>query len=280
MACLAHNSRYRSLFHAVVNELRQQNRIPVCKLRNMPRQCCTCNDVGQQTSNSVSIDRKNKLMKLKILTDQIDRDKTNDSKLLLSLYRFKKIRKKNRISHKYVLSSSTVDKPIRKLDHDSSDLEEKQSMHTRRCMLRRNRSSNSPKALKNGRFLYLPYKLANERKLDSLNEAAKKVQRSRFIGRDGYIASLEKEHSVYINMITLKTTKQIIKTLKNAKAGTGRVIIHNEEDLSEVEDGEWIFVRPRKCKGKGNKVDFDSIMDELTLRWDWFLKKLVKKDRE
>ncbi|CAF4092079.1 unnamed protein product, partial [Rotaria sp. Silwood1] len=69
-------------------------------------------------------------------------------------------------------------------------------------------------------------------------------------------------------MITLKTTKAIIRILKSAKAGKGNVTIHNAEDLSEIEDGEWLLVRARIREGKGNEVDFDSIMEELTLRWD------------
>ncbi|CAF4878436.1 unnamed protein product [Rotaria sp. Silwood1] len=101
-------------------------------------------------------------------------------------------------------------------------------------------------------------------------EAVKKSQRGRFIGRHGYIALLEEQYNVHINMITPETSAQITKTLENAKAQQGSVTIHNRIDLSEGDEGEWILVRPKICEKQADTVDYEVLLDELTNRWKSF----------
>ncbi|CAF4514416.1 unnamed protein product [Rotaria sp. Silwood2] len=270
MACLVHNTRYRSLFHTVVNELRNENRTPACKLRNMPRQCCTCDNPDNQTLISVLIDDKDKLMNLKNLTDQIDRDKNNNSKLVLSLNRLENFIKENRMSHLNLLSTSTVDDDMNKSDDDSTVFEENQRMNTGKSKSRKETKSRRP--LKNGTFLFLPYKFVDKPKLESLLEAAKTLQRGRFIGRNGYISSLGKQHKVCIIMVTPETSEQVKRTLQNAKAGIGKVKIHNQKNLLDIEDGEWILVRQKQMKYQADPIDFDALLDKLKKRWERFLK--------
>ncbi|CAF2848858.1 unnamed protein product [Rotaria sp. Silwood2] len=279
MACLAHNPHYRSFFHAVVNELRNEKCMPVSILRNIPRQCCTCNNLDNETLINVLIDDKDKLINLKKLIDQIDRDKKTNPKLVLSLNRLENIIKKYRILDSNLLSTSTVDNHVSKLHDDSSESEDDHRMDIGRRRIISRKRTKSPKPLKNGEFLFLPYKFDNKPKLRLALDSAKKKQRGRFIGRNGYISSLEKDHHVCINMITSKTTEQIKKTLENAKAGVGNVKIHNQKDLSEQQDGEWILVRQKKDEKQANTIDFETLLDELTNRWESFLT-IQKRKRE
>ncbi|CAF2905815.1 unnamed protein product [Rotaria sp. Silwood2] len=264
MACLTHNSRYSHLFRAVVNELRKENRIPVCKLRNMSRQCCTCNNVDNQILTTVVTDDTVKLINLKKIIDQIDRDKDSDPKLILSLNQLENFIKENRILDTNVLSTSIVDNEIKLCSQDSMmDIDPPLRTDT----------TKQTKPLNNGKFIYLPYKFDKKPDSDALLEVAKKLQRGRFISRNGYIASLEKEHNVCINMVTPKTTKKVKKTLEIAKAGIGNVSIHNRTDLPEVENGEWILVRQKKkTEDKSTTVDFETLLDDLANQWTSFLK--------
>ncbi|CAF1121999.1 unnamed protein product [Rotaria sordida] len=283
MACLVHNSRYRSLFHAVINELRNEKRMPASILRTMPRQCCTCNNVDNQTLINVLIDDKDKLINLKNLINQIDRDKKSNPKLVLSLNLLENIIKENRILDSKLLSTSTVDNHISKLDddNDSSKSEDDHRMDIGRRRISRKRTK-SPKPLKDGKFLFLPYKFENKSDFSLSVDASKTKQRGRFIGRNGYITSLEKQHHVCINMITSKTTEQVTKTLKNAKAGIGNIKIHNLQDLSKQDDGEWILVRQKKGENQTNTVDIETLLDELTNRWESFfnIQKRKHEDEE
>ncbi|CAF3692714.1 unnamed protein product [Rotaria sp. Silwood1] len=279
MTCLAHNLRYRSLFHAVINELRNEKCISAPILRSMPRQCCTCNNLDNETLINVVIDDKDKFINLKKLINQIDRDKNINSKLSLSLNRLENIIKTNRILDSNLLSTSTVDNHINKCHDDSTESDDDVRMDIDRRRKISRKRTKSPKPLKNGEFLFLPCKFDNNPQFTLAPETAKEKQRGRFIGRNGYIESLEKEHHVYINMITFKTTEQIKKTLKNAKAGVGNVKIHNQKDLSEEQDGEWILIRQKKIEKLANTNDFQTILDELTNRWNSFLK-IKKRKRE
>ncbi|CAF1283872.1 unnamed protein product [Rotaria sordida] len=245
MACLVHHSRYRCLFHAVVNELRNEKRIPVPILRNMAHQCCTCSNLDNQTLISVVIDDKDKLINLQKLIDQIHRDKKDNPKFILSLNLLENFIKENRVSDSNLLSTSTIDTGIP-------------------IFLKINKP---PKPFKNGKFLFLSYKFEIKPSIHVPLEAIKQSQRGRFIGRKGYITSLEEQYNVCISMITPKTTAQVIKTLENAKAGKGSVTIHNRIDLSEGEDGEWILVRPKKSEKQVNTIDFAALLDELINRW-------------
>ncbi len=270
MACLVHNSRYRSLFHAVVNELRHENRTPLSILRNMPRKCCTCTDIDKLTLISVLTHDKEILRNLEKLIDQINQDKKNNPKLVLALNRLENFIKENRGP---VPTISTTDVEMRDCMSESGD---DISMDIKRLIVRK--QEKPPKTLKNGTFLFLPYKFADEPNSSVLLAVAKKLQRGRFLGRNKYIKTTEKQHNVFINMITSKTTEQIKLTLKNARAGIGNVTIHNKEDLSE-DGGEWILVRQKKNADQTNTTDFEALLSELKDRWDSFLKVQKRKSK-
>ncbi|CAF1168300.1 unnamed protein product [Rotaria sordida] len=265
MACLVHHSRYRCLFHAVVNELRNEKRIPVPILRNMAHQCCTCSNLDNQTLISVVIDDKDKLTNLQKLIDQIHQDKKDNPKFILSLNRLENFIKENRVSDSNLLSTSTIDNEINKPHNSLSKSQENLTIDTGIPIFLK--INKPPKPFKNGKFLFLPYKFEIKPSIHVPLEAIKQSQRGRFIGRKGYITSLEEQYNVCISMITPKTTAQVIKTLENAKAGKGSVTIHNRIDLSEGEDGEWILVRPKKSEKQVNTIDFAALLDELINRW-------------
>jgi hypothetical protein len=270
MACLVHNPHYRSLFHAVVNELRNEKRTSVHILRNMPNKCCTCKDSDKLTLRSVLIHDTDKLINLKKLYDQIERDKQGNPKLVLSFNRLENFIKENRGIESIV--SLTIDRQRSSSNDSSSESGSRSPMDTGRPIF----GKKAKKPLKNGTFLFLPYKFDDKPTDDSLLVVAKNLQRGRFIGRNRYIASLEKQHNVCVNMITSKTTEQIARTLQNAKAGIGNVKIHNQNDVSKEENGEWILVRQKKEMGKqADTTDFEELLDELKNRWDRFLK--IKK---
>jgi hypothetical protein len=278
MACLVHNPRYRSLFHAVVNELRTENRTPMYMLRSMPNKCCTCKDIDKLILISVLLNDKDKLINLKNLINQIDRDKQDNPKLVLSLNRVENFIKENR---SLTTNSSATDvSQTTENDSSASESEEHSPMDTGKPVLKK-KNQKPTKPLKNGTFLFLPYNFEDKPNCGSLLEVAKKLQRGRFIGRNGYIASLEKEHNVCINMITSKTTEQITATLKNAKEGTGNVKVHNQKDVTDEENGEWLLVRQKKKDEEPtDATDFEALLDELKARWDSFLKIKKRKNEE
>lgn len=269
MACLVHNSRYRSLFHGVVNELRHENRTPLSVLRNMPHKCCTCTDIDKLILISVLIHDKEKLHNLEKLINQINRDKSTDPKLVLALNRLENFIKENRGPVPLISTTNVETHEIRPRLISISD--DDAPMDTERPIVKKQKKP--PKPLKNGTFIFLPYKFEDQPKSDVLLVAAKTLQRGRFFGRNKYIQTIEEQHHVCINMITSKTTEQIKLTLENAKAGTGNVTIHNKEDLLG-DDGEWILVRQKKNE---DPTDFEALFNELKNRWDGFLKVQKRK---
>jgi hypothetical protein len=212
------------------------------------------------------------LKKLQNLINRINQDKKTNPKLVLSLNRLENFIKENRSS---VLQTSTSDIDMRETRHSFSEFEDETRMDTRKRIPIKQKKPIKP--LKNGTFLFLPYKFEDKPKSYILMKSAKKLQCGRFIGRNKYIASLEQQHNVCINMITLTTTEQIKQTLSNARAEIGNVKIHNQKDLTEIEDGEWILVRQKKGENQENTTDFEALLDELKNRWDSFLKLQKRK---
>jgi len=275
MACLVHDPHYRSLFHAVVNELRNENRVPVPILRNMPNKCCTCKDIDKLMLMSVLMYDTYTLKNLQKLINQIDRDKKTNPLLVLSLNRLENFIKENR-GPAPKIPESDID--MRESRHSDFESEDGTRMDTGKRKSKREKKP--PKPLKSGTFLFLPYKFEEQPKSGLPLETAKKLQRGRFLGRNKYIASIEEQHNVCINMITAKTSEQIKHTLNNAKAGIGNVKIHNQEDLTDKEDGEWILVREKKKEDQINTTDFEVLLNELKNRWDSFLKVRKRKREE
>ncbi|CAF5203773.1 unnamed protein product, partial [Rotaria magnacalcarata] len=76
-----HDKRFRSSFHSVINELRNEARTPVSILQTMPRQCCKCNDENQQTVEPAVMKEQNELPKLKQLIERINRENQTNPKL-------------------------------------------------------------------------------------------------------------------------------------------------------------------------------------------------------
>ena len=256
MTCLVHNPRYRSLFHGVINDFRNEKRIPVPALRSMPNSCCTCENINTLTLVSVLLHETDTLKKLTRLDEQIRRDRITNPKLVLAYNRLENYIKENR-------------QPAAIIRQTSSSSNEGSSENT--DIRRAKKPKKSPKTLKKGVFLYLPYVFEDRLNSDEL-QSAKQLKRGRFFGREKYLASLEKEHDVSINMITSSTSEQITVTLEHAKAGLGNVSIHNPNDLSN-EEGEWIFIGPGKEHDKNEEIDFNSVIKELKTRWHGFLTK-------
>ncbi|CAF3685445.1 unnamed protein product [Rotaria socialis] len=276
MTCLVHNARYRGLFHAVVNELRNENRIPVNVLRTMPHQCCTCANVDNQTLITVILDGKDKLINLKKLTDQIDRDKNGNPKLIQSLNKLENFIRENRTSDSNLLFNIELDNNS---EHDSSSSSESVIP----VKVRPSKPKTKPKKIaKTGKFVFLPYKSEDLLQETLPVDDKKRLQRGRFIGRKGYIATLETQHDVYINMITSSTSEQIAKMLRNAKKGVGNVKLYNQKDLPENENGEWILVRPKNSKGQIKKDidDLDELLKEITDRWERSMEIKKRKSEE
>jgi hypothetical protein len=279
MTCLVHDTHYRSLFHAVVNELRNENRTPVSILRSMPHKCCTCNDIDTITLISVLIHDKDQLIKLKNLINRIEQEKESNPKLVLALNLLENFIKENRgpvpepVDNK--MEEGHVSNHCETSSSFLSDSEDNVRMNTRKPKQKTKQSNKPPKPIKNGTFLFLPYQFENEEGSNESLIAAKTLQRGRFIGRNGNIPELENAHDARINMITSKTTEQVTKALEKAKSETGKVIIHNRKDIVEGEDGEWILIRPKKSPHQNKTettTDFTALLDDLTSRWKTCLK--------
>jgi hypothetical protein len=328
MSCLAHDKRFRSLFHNIINELRNENRTPASIIRTMPSKCCTCNDESKETIEPVVMKEENQLIKLKNLIERVNREKQSNSKLILSLNRFEHLIEENRSSapvpseivsvhnrekvsalsddstssadyeEQAVVSSSSDDscsssdseddlprkhqtKPIKVVFKSSSCTSSSPDVTPMEVSKPSVRSGKKQKPIKNGTFLFLPYTFegkAARNKTDSLLEVAKKLQRSRFIGRNGHAGMLEKQYDVRINMITPKTSKQVTEALEKAKQGLENLTIRNRKEsmiLSEKQEGEWVLVRSKKPLNQTNTADIDQLLDDLTNRWETCLQ--IKK---
>ena len=278
MTCLVHNTHYRSLFHSVINELRRENRTSSLVLRNMPRQCCTCQGIEEFTLALVEIPDKNTLKNLQNLIDQIDRDKQNDPKLVLALNRLENFIKENRGPE---LTSTTTTTEVenrtrrRSLSHSDDDDNNDDRMDVE--VERVSQPKKPPRPLKTGIFLYLPYKFEETFQSSVSLQLAQTLQRGRFFSREKYIQTVEDKHNVRINMITPSTSEQIKRTLENAKAGIGKVKIHNKEEVSTEQDGEWILVREKKSEDHSEPIDLTAVLEELKGRWNGFLKVQKRK---
>jgi hypothetical protein len=350
MSCLAHDKRFRSLFHNIINELRNENRTPVSIIRIMPSKCCTCNDESKETIEPVIMKEENQLIKLKNLIERVNREKQSNSKLILSLNRFEHLIEENRSpdpvtselvsGHNQEKISVLSDDSISSIDYQelapskhqvkservdfssssdvsssashasssSSDSEDDlprkhqtkpikivfnlssctSSSHVTPMEVSKPnvRSGKKQKPIKNGTFLFLPYTFegkAARKKTDSLLEVAKKLQRSRFIGRNGHVVALEKQYDVRINMITPKTSNQVTEALEKAKQGLENLTIRNQKEsmiLSEKQEGEWILVRSKKPLNQTNTANIDQLLDDLTNRWETCLQIKKRKSDE
>jgi hypothetical protein len=282
MSCLVHDKRFRSSFHNIINELRIENCMPVSVLRTMPNKCCTCKDEIKETTEPAVMKGENQFIKLQNLIDRVHREKQTNPKLLLSLNRLEHLVEENRtpasLSSEISQQKSPNDSSSSSDSDDrssSSDSEDVIPMETSKPIKGRRKQPNGKvqkpaKPVKSGTFLFLPYASKGKTKgkhQDSLVDVAKKLQRNRFIGPNGYISLLEKQYDVRINMITPKTSKQGMEALENAKKGLENLTIYNPNrsvPISDKQEGEWVLVRSKKAQNQTNKVDFEQALDALT----------------
>lgn len=245
----------------------------------MPRKCCTCTDIDKLTLASLCIDDKDNLKKLQNLVDQVNRDKTSNPNIVLSLYQLGNFIKENCTSAPQPSStvSNTNRSPSPIMAHASDRLGKNRKQKLR------NPKKETVKSLKGGTLLFLPYKFEEKPKYGVAMEAAKQLQRGRFLGRNKYIVSVEKEHHVRINMITPGTSAQIKQALTNAKEGKGNIKIANEDDYKtegDEENGEWIFIRSKTNRTEVDVTAFVAVITELKKRWNDFLKIQKRKIAE
>ena len=269
MSCLVHDKRFRSSFHSIINELRNEKRMPLSIIQTMPRKCCSCNDETKDIIESLVIKEENQFIHLKHLIERINREKQANPKLILSLYRLQNLIEKYQFSDPVLLKSSSIEKQKHlssssghascfmtskdessknnetEKDHKSTAGEDSCSLDVEdstpmdiytpiaKCeKQKRRRKRKSSTLIKDGTFLFLPYTVENgiEKNSDSLVELAKTLQLHRFITRNGHFPLLEKEYDVHINMMTSKTSKQVTKALENAKIGFENLTIHNRKE--------------------------------------------------
>ena len=256
MACLVHDARYRSAFHALVNELRLEESVSVSALRSMPHRCCTCHSTD--TLTPVVLENREQLTKLKALTDRIDQDTANKSRLTLSLNRLENFLKENRSTKVAMDTEAPLDSPLTS---------------------RRPQAKKLAKPIKDGTFLFLPYRFEEKPKSESLHRDATKIQRGRFIGRVGYIAKLEAKYSVCINMITPTTKAPMNAALQAARSNEGSNGIHAPSDAADPakEEGEWLLIRPKRLPKQEKNTDFSAVLDDLSDRWKACLKVRKRK---
>ncbi|CAF4538616.1 unnamed protein product [Rotaria sp. Silwood2] len=187
-----HHKRFRSSFHSVINELRNEKHMAISFLRTIPRQCCTCHDENEETIEPiVVIKEENELIKLKNLTERVNQEKQTDSKLILSLNILKNLIEKNRCSTPLSSESHSIKKQKQRnlsFNRSSSSSSSKDSSPSSSST-----NSSSPsdsdhktprKSIKNGTFLFLPYNFDHKAKTgrsDNLLEVAKELQRKQFI---------------------------------------------------------------------------------------------------
>jgi hypothetical protein len=110
MSCLAHDKRFRSSFHGVINELRNEKCMSVSILRAMPNRCCTCHDENKEIVEPVIMKEQHQFMKLNNLIERVNREKQINPKLILSLNRFENLIEENRGSVSVLSESLSVKK--------------------------------------------------------------------------------------------------------------------------------------------------------------------------
>lgn len=294
MSCLTHDKRFRSAFHSIINEFRNEKSMPASAIRTMPNQCCTCSDDNKETIEPVIMKEENQIIKLKDLIERINREQKTNSKLILSLNRFKNLIDENRnhasvssepVAVRKQIHSSSSDDNSSSSDSDITPMEiSKPPVRYTKNQIKNTQKSRKP--IKNGTFLFLPYaqdKSAGRRESNSLLDVAKSLQLNRFIGRRGHIALLEKQFAVSINMVTEKTSAQVTEALEKAKKGLDKLIIHNKNEtmkISEKRDGEWVLIRSRKPENKTKTADIEHLLDDLANRWESSLKITKRKNND
>ena len=274
MSCLAHDKRYRSVMHSIINELRKENRTSPSALRSIPKTCCTCTDEKKDSTDAVMIKDDHQIAKLKDLIERIEREKDIDTKLILSFNRFVRFIEQNRSATVVVKQQVPIEKPKRM--NSMSDLDDDDRMDTSRSRFRPAKKSINTKTSKpvtNGTFVFLPYKSdgkSSEENPDTYLTLARNMQRNGFVGRGGAALIVANKYGVKINMINRKTSESVAQALENAKKGFDRLNIHDKDQtlpLSETQPGEWVLIQPKKSSKRGKNLKMDKVVDDLIDRW-------------
>lgn len=275
MSCLAHDKRYRSALHSIINELRKENRTSPSVLRSMPKTCCTCTDEEKDSTDAVMIKDDHQIAKLKDLIERIEREKDTDIKLIFSFNRFVRLIEQTRSAAVVITPQASVAKPERMHSISASDDDDR--MDTSRLRFRRTKkaptTAKKSKPVKNGTFVFLPYKSdgkSSEENPDIYVTLARTMQRKQFIGRRGPATLLANKYGVKINMINTKTSESIAQALENAKKGFDRLVIHDKDQTlasSRSQSGEWVLIQPKQSSKRNKNLDMDKIVDDLVDRW-------------
>ncbi|CAM4777223.1 unnamed protein product [Rotaria magnacalcarata] len=281
MSCLVHDKGFRSSFHGVINELRNEARTPVSILQTMPRQCCKCNDENQQTVEPAVMKEQNELPKLKQLIERINRENQTNPKLVLSLNLLISFIEKNRSptlvsSKQNSSSSSNSDSSTR--SEDNSPMDVSRPIFTRggkpgRKTLKPSRKTpKSLEKIKSGTFVFLPYvgQVKKKEKHKGCYEIlANHLQLQRFMSHNGHIPQLEKH-------------KNVTEALDNAMKGFENLKIHNHlETIQNAEQklGEWVLIRSKKPQKETKSADVQQALEDLMNRWESCLK-VEKRERD
>ncbi|CAM2725685.1 unnamed protein product [Rotaria socialis] len=294
MSCLVHHKCFRSSFHSVINELRNEARTPVSILQTMPRQCCKCNDENQQTVELAVMKGQNELPKLKQLIERINREKQTNPKFVLSLNLLISFIEKNRsptlVSSKQS-SSSSSNNDSSAGSKDNSPMNVSRPISTRggkpgrqTCKPSR-KTPESLEKIKSGTFVFLPYvgQVKKQEKRKSYYEIlANHLQLQRFISRNGHIPELENQYGVRINIITKKTRRNVTQALDNAMKGFENLKIHNHlETIENAQQklGEWVLIRSKKPQKETKSPSVQQALEDLMNRWESCLK-VEKRERD
>ena len=278
MSCLAHNKRFRSSFHSIINELYKEQRLPVDILRTMPRRCCTCQKSEDTVLEPSKLEEGDASMrKLGQLNEQVYGVAEVKDKLIQSLVRFNHLIHANRNPplSTGVKSEAAPEEtsPAMSIGEDSSSSSSSPEAPRKKKPQKRKHAKRS-KPIKSGVFVYLPYlakSTTQGNKPGYLMDVARKMQLSRFLGCNGHLAVLEKQYNARLNIITAKTSKEISAALENAKKGLEQLTIHKAEEslaLSAKQNGEWVLVRPKQNPKSSRTSDIDQLLNELTNRWE------------
>lgn len=283
MPCLAHNKRFSSCLHAIANELRKEERVPISIIRSLPRQCCTCQDNESDTIDLVPMNENDddyQWMKVQNVRERINKIEPKDNHLIRSFNRLEKIIREYRAEIPMVTAEPNLIETNRKFrnrqrkNERSSSTSSLSDMESEKSESKKKEAKKNghPKKIKQGTFVFLPFtrKTTNKRnsgKGDSLLAVALSQQLKRFLGQKAHFGLLEKQFKMKIHVITPQTSPHINQALEDAKLGMTKLTIHNNKDAlsaSETEPGVWVLIRPKSAKVV---EDMNNVLEEITKRW-------------
>lgn len=283
MPCLAHDRRFASVFQAIINVLRKEERIPSQILRSMARRCCMCkeNETEQMTLVPMNDTDDHQWMKTQNIYERLKKIEPNDNQLIRSFNRLEQIIRENRAT-KPMIVDEPVAKPIqnrnrkrylRGQSNSSMDSSSDRMSEGKEKIQEKKKRKRRPKQIKTGSFVFLPYSPQpsgnrNTGRNDPLLVVAQFDQVRRFLGRGGHFAQMQQQYGVRLNMITPKTSSKVTEALENAQNHLAQLTIHNPPDASANGAGIWVLIRPKKGPKKSDStLDMKPVVEDLINRW-------------